>query len=166
MIYFVSAIITFLLSILGISFLPHFWPYLTTPILVLPYLAIISIKDKTIYPYFMALFAGVIYDVATKLTLPLYTLLFIFIILISKFLFSKLTSYSINRAIYILVAIGFIISVSFSYETVINSYQYSSLYILLVTNLFALFIESFLLLHFGGRYFDWIEKETSERFRG
>jgi len=157
---------TFALSIMGISFLPHFWPYLTTPILVLPYLAIISIKDKTIYPYFLALLAGLIYDSATRLTLPLYTLLFISIILFSKFLFSKLTSYSVNRAIYILVLVGYIISIFFSYDVIISSYQNVSLYILLIINILAVFTESFLLLRFGGKYFDWIEKETRERFRG
>ncbi len=165
MLYLSAFLFTFVISALNVSLLPHFWPFSSQITFVLPFLAIYSLKDKTIFPYLLAVVLGLFYDSLTVASFPFFSVAFLIMTMIGKNFFSKITSYGVERTGWLLTLIGYLIILVSGWERVAVSYTNISLYTGVALNLVSLFVFQLLIFRLLVKYFDWVEKTTSERFR-
>jgi len=165
MIYLSALTIVLGLYILNISFLPHILISLSQIVLILPFISLYSLRDKSIFPYILAVFAGLLYDGATVSVFPIFAVTFLLIVLAGKNIFSKITSYGVERTSLLLTAIGFFVLVLSDWERLLLSYTNLHLYFALGMSFIAIMVIHFVLFRIFQRYFDWVEKTTSERFR-
>ncbi len=165
MLYISAILISFLIIFLNISIFPHIWIYLTVPTLMVSFLAVYSLRDRTIFPYFLSFFIGLIYDSASTNNIPIFTITFIGIVIVGKLIFSNLTNYGLERTSYFLVVLAELSLAALSFETISASYQSLALYLILGLNMSMNLLLVFFWYRFGATYLDFVEKTTAERFR-
>ncbi len=165
MLYLSAISISFALYWLNISFLPHFWPYFSVPVLFLTFLSIYALRDKTIFPYILSFIFGLIYDGASIGLFPKFTVIFLTVTVVGKLIFVNLTNYGLERTSYLLYLIGTILLWLSTYDILVVNLNrfatYASQGVNLALGLFVIFLS----YRFGEKYFDYVEKTTSERFR-
>lgn len=165
MIYLSTLAIVLGLYILNVSLLPHVSITLSQIVLVLPFISLYSLRDKSIFPYILAVFAGLLYDGATVSVFPIFAVTFLLIVLVGKNIFSKITSYGVERTSLLLTVIGFFAIVLSGWERLLTSYTNIHLYLSVGVSFIAIVVIHFVLFRVFQRYFDFVEKTTSERFR-
>ena len=165
MVYISSFAIGILLAYLDLSFLPHLLPWYATPILIVPFLAILSIKDATIFPIILAFIIGFVYDASSLGGLPIFTVSLVLMVLLSKILFSRLSNYGIMRTSLLLSSIALAIIYASSYQLILSNFSNYNVYINIAISAAITLIFCAVIYLILRKYFDWIEKTTSERFR-
>jgi hypothetical protein len=161
--YFLTTLITLILTLADISIVPRLSYYLSLPILALPFIVIVCLRDRTIYPIILALISGIIYSAASGNSI--YVLTFLFVAAIGKVFFANSQNYNYIRSSLALLLIGLAGTIFASYGIIMKSYLNPSLYLLiglyLLSSIALLPIYGFI----GRRFFDYIDKYTAERFR-
>lgn len=165
MIYLSALTIVLGLYIINVSLLPHILISLSQIVLVLPFISLYSLRDKSIFPYILAVFAGLLYDGATVSAFPIFAVTFLLIVLAGKNIFSKITSYGVERTSLLLTVIGFFAIILSDWERLLTSYTNINLYLAVGTSFVVIIFIHFILFRVLQRYFDFVEKTTSERFR-
>jgi len=165
LVYLSSATISILLFLAEVSLLPHFLPWLTLPILVLPFISIISLKDRTIFPVILACLLGLLTDSVAGGQVHIYLVAYLGVVLISKLFLDRFLSYGEFRANMISLAFGITIIYGADLAFKIGSLSGWSWVLPLLANLLAILAVLTLYVWLGQRYFCWLEKETEERFR-
>lgn len=165
MVYFSAILIAFLSSLLNVSFFPHFL-YLSLGFnIFLPFLAMYSIKDKTLFPVLLAFFAGIMYDAFILYNFPIFTILFLFVTITAKLLFNNDSSYNVDRTALIVVGLGLFLQTILNYQVLQNSFTELNLYLSVAGGIIFTLLWAIIMYKLFPRYFDWVEKTTSERFR-
>lgn len=160
-----TLLISFILFFAEVSLLPHLLPSLLIPLLLLPFISIISLKDKTIFPIFLAGFFGILTDAVVGNSIPIFSIAYLVTVLISKFFLSKFLSYGEFRANLINLSLAMTIIYGTDIAlNLVNIHSWGWLF-LLATNVLLTFLVLMVYLWLGQPYFSWIEKETEERFR-
>lgn len=150
-----------------VSMLPHFLVLPAGPFLLLPFISIISMKDRTIFPIILAAIMGIFTDGITGNRVPLFTITYVLVVLVSKLFFTRFTSYGEMRASLISLtgALVIILGVDMAVRFMdISSWSVSWILPLSISIALTYFL-LFIYLWVGHRYFTWVEKETEERFR-
>ncbi|GEM_PF-1082076 len=166
MIYLGSSLIALLLYFMELSLLPHFSPWLTIPFLLLPFLSLLSIKDRTIFPIILAAIFGFLLDANVLSKFPIFTIAFVAVTAISKLFFARFVSYGELRASFILTLLGLVIIYGFEVPTQIATLSWSFGWLVPIFFNFILTYLVLIIMIIGFRkYFDWVEKSTEERYR-
>ena len=165
MIYFLIYLSSFLLVVLNVSVLPHLGYYVATGIYALPFVAIISIKDKSISPLLLAFMTGIVYDALGGTVFPVYTITFLAVAISAKLLLNNLTSYGVYKASFGLVGVGLLFTIILSYPSVVSSLRNPNLLVYILSMFLSTFIFAGVLYLSASKFFDYIEKYSSERFR-
>lgn len=165
MVYLSTILITLLLFFLELSFIPHFGLWMGIPFLLLPFISIISIKDRTIFPVILAAVAGLLVDSVSTVVVPVYAIAFISIALVSKIFLNRFISYGEFRANIINISIGLLIIFGTDIAFRINSISSYAWLWPFSFGIFLTFLTLAIYMYFGHNYFSWVEKETEERFR-
>jgi divalent metal cation (Fe/Co/Zn/Cd) transporter len=147
------------------SLLPHIWPYLTAPVLLIPFFAVYSLRDKTIFPYLLAFSIGVLADAYTANGIYINTIIFILIVALGKVVFTNLTNYGLERTSYLLSVVGSLLIYIFDFGIIVSNLANLNLYMIIGLNIFTNTVVVFIWYRFGQKYLDYVEKTTSERFR-
>jgi len=165
MVYLSSTLIALVLFLAEVSLLSHFLPWITLPVLVLPFLVIVSMKDRTIYPIFLAGTLGLLTDSVSGGNLHIYLATYLGIVLISKVFLNRFLSYGEFRANLINLAFG--VFVIYGADIALKLSVLGGWFWILpiMLNVFVVVVILSLYTLFGQRYFCWLEKETEERFR-
>lgn len=165
MIYASSALIALVLYFVEVSILPHFSFIFVGPLLVLPFISILSLKDRSIFPIILAGVMGILTDALTGGTVPIFLIAYVSIVLISNVFMGRFISYGEIRANIINITIGMVIIYGTDIVirlTAINSLSWFVPFAVAVGLTYLLLV---LYLLVGRTYFAWIEKESEERFR-
>jgi len=164
--YVATSLIALLLYFVELSLLPHFSPWLTVPFLLLPFIAIISAKDRTIFPIILGGISGLLMDATTLNRLPVFAITFIVITAISKIFFARFISYGELRATLVLTLIGLILVYSLEIPALLSHFTLTYGWIVpIVFNILATYLVLIIMLYAFRKYFDWVEKTTEGRFR-
>ena len=165
MIFLSSLIIAAVLFFLEASFLPHLLPLSIAPLLILPFISILSLKDRTIYPIFLGGMLGIVTDSISGNQIPIYFISYLLIVLVSKVFLTRFISYGEFRANLLTVTIGmsaiYLVDITSIYAHIQSWAWLTSL----VISIFTTYLVLALYLWVGQAYFTWLEKETEERFR-
>jgi cell shape-determining protein MreD len=146
--------------------LPHFSPWLTIPFLLLPFITILSIKDRTIFPIILGGIFGFLLDANTFSKFPVFTIAFIAVAAISKLFFARFVSYGEFRATFVLTLIGLAIIYGFEVPAQLSSLTWSFGWLIpIIFNFLLTYFVLVLFIYILRKYFDWVEKSTEERFR-
>jgi hypothetical protein len=166
MTYFSSSLIALLLYFFELSLFPHFSPWLTIPFLLLPFFSILSVKDRTIFPIILAAIFGFLMDASVLSNFPIFVIAFVAITAISKLFFARFVSYGEMRATLLLTLFGLLIIYGFELPLSVTtlSWSFSWLIPIIFNFLLTYLVLAIMFLGFG-KYFDWVEKSTEERFR-
>ena len=165
MVYFSATLISFILFFCDLSLLPHLLPALTIPFLFLPFISIISLKDRTIFPIFLAGIIGFLTDGILVNSLPIFSIAYLTVAIMTKVFFERFSGYGELRANIINLFSGLTIiyiPIFIQQFTTISSLSWG---INLIFNILANFVVLFLYLWAGQKYFLWVERKTEERFR-
>ena len=165
MVYLSTFVIAFLLYALNSSFLPHFWFNFNHIILILPFITLYSLRDKTIFPYILAVAIGILYNTIILSSFSYFAVIFLLVTIVGKNIFSKIASYGMSRAAFILTIFGYLLYLASDWKLILNSYNQPKLYISLLFNAFILFLVQIIFTKIFAKYFDWVEKTTTERYR-
>jgi len=165
MIYLATISISLVLYFAELSLIPHLLPWFSVPFLLLPFISIYSLKDRTIFPIFLAGLMGVMTDAATGNQIPIYSIAYLSIAVISKIFLGKFNSYGEVRANLINMLTG--ITIIYGTDLAFKAGDIYSLswFLPFVLNVILAFAVLVLYIWVGRRFFTWIEKETEERFR-
>lgn len=165
MVYLASSLVAFALFFAEISLLPHLTLWFSVPFLLLPFLSIISLKDRTIFPLILAGFFGLLTDAVSGNAIPVFSIAYLSVVIISKIFFGKFVSYGEFRANLITISIG--IAIIYGTDLALRLTSISGFYWLLpfVFNIVFAYLLLILYIWAGRTYFAWIEKNTEERFR-
>jgi hypothetical protein len=117
------------------------------------------------FPIILAGMMGIITDSQTGLAVPIYSISYIGIAVISKVFLGKFISYGEYRASFVNVSIG--IFIIYGTDLALRTSTITGLFWLvpLLFNISATLLVLFIFIILGRHYFNWIEKETEERFR-
>lgn len=165
MTYLFSSLIAFSLIFVEVSLMPHLISWLAVPFLLLPFISIISIKDRTIFPVLLAGVVGISMDAVSGNVIPIYSIAYVLIAVISKVLLGRFISYGELRANMINMIIG--ITVIYGTELALNFgniHDFSWLWMFLV-DIACAFLVLIVYIWLGRKYFSWVEKMTEERYR-
>lgn len=165
MVYLSATLIAFVLYVTNVSLLPHFWILGTQFIFVIPFLSIYSLRDKTIFPYILAVGVGVFYDALTVSTFPYFAVVLLLTTVVGKNFFSKVTSYGVERTGLLLTVIAYFALLLSNWVLILSSYTKIVFYTNCLVSLVVLLIFQFVIYRVLGRYYDWVEKTTTERYR-
>lgn len=165
MVYLSSSLIALLLFFVEVSLLPHFASWISLPILILPFLSIISLKDRTIFPVFLAVFLGIAMGSVTGEARFTYLVAYLGVVLISKIFLDRFISYGEFRAN--LVTIIFGIFVIYGSNLVFGTVSLAgwSWLVPVTASVLTTILVLVIYIVLGQKYFSWLEKETEERFR-
>lgn len=166
MIYLYSSLISLLLYFLELSLLPHFTPWLVVPSLLLPFIVILSVKDRTLFPIILGVAAGMLLDAGTLSKIPVFTITFLLVTALSKIFFLRFVSYGELRASLLLTTLGLVLIYAIQIFPQVTTTQWSIGWFVPLTLNLALTYGALALIIIGFRgYFDWVEKTTEERYR-
>lgn len=165
MIYLSTLLIAMALMLLEVSLAPHLMFIFPLPLFLLPFISIISLKDRTVFPIILAFIMGIIMDAAVNSTIPIYLFAYLSVVIISRVFMGRFISYGEGRANIINIGIGIMIiyGVQIFYKLeYIKSWHWL---VPLALSIAVTYILLPIYLRLGRRYFSWIEQETEERFR-
>jgi hypothetical protein len=165
MIILSAIFISLLAYLINVSLTPHFGLSLSHIILVLPFISLYSLRDKTIFPYILSAIVGILYDGSAVSGFPVFSVTFILITLIGKNVFSKITSYGVERTGLYLTVIGYFLILFSDWGRLIANYSDITLYVDIVISLALLVVIQIMLFRVFKNYFEWVEKTTTERYR-
>jgi hypothetical protein len=165
MVYLASILISFILFFADVSLLPHFLPWLTVPFLFLPFISILSLKDRTIFPIILAGVMGLATDAVSGSPVPVFSIAYMAVVIISKVFMGRFLSYGEIRANLINVSVGLTIIYGVNLAIQINTVSGYLWVLAVLANIGATFLTLIAYLWFGHDFFLWIEKETEERYR-
>lgn len=165
MVYLASTLIAFGLFFAELSFFPHFLPLLSVPFLILPFISIISLKDRSMYPIILAGIMGILTDAVAETVFPVFSTTYLVIAIISKFFLNRYESYGEFRANVINLSIGVLIIYGTELALHMGSLSGFSWILPFVLNIGMAFLALALYVLLGRRFFVWVEKKTEERFR-
>lgn len=165
MIYFSSFLITISLYFLELSLLPHFISWSPMPLLVLPFLSILGLKDRTIFPIILAGIMGIITDSVSGNVIPVFSIAYVLVTLISKIFQAQFLSYGEMRAYMINISLALFIIFGTDFALKIQGLHGFSWVLPLGLSIIITYVLLILYTFLGRKYFSWIEKETEERFR-
>jgi Kef-type K+ transport system membrane component KefB len=133
--------------------------------LVLPFILLVSFKDRTIYPIILASLIGILTDATTGSNVPIFFSAYLLVTLIAKVFLSKFINYGELRAnlINLLVGMAIILGVDLTTRS-ISLHGWTWIPVLLI-NVALTCLILVLYTWFGRRYFSWIESQTEERYR-
>lgn len=160
-----TSIIAAVLFFLEVSVLPHFWFYLAGPFLFLPFLSIISLRDRTIFPIILAAALGLVSDSVSGNVIPVFLIAYLAVTLISKVFMSKFTSYGEIRANIINITIGMFIIYGTDLVLTMGNIKGLQWLLPILINMSVTYLLLIIYIIAGQKYFNWLEKETEERFR-
>lgn len=163
--YLLSSLIAFSLIFAEVSLAPHFLSWLAVPSLVLPFISIISIKDRTIFPIILAGLSGLVMDAVSANPIPFYSIAYISIAVISKVFLGIFVSYGEFRANLINMGVGLAVIYGSELAMKVGNIQSFDWMWVLIVNIPLAFLVLAFYMWAGRNYFSWIEKETEERFR-
>ena len=161
--YIFSALITLGLSIADISVLPRFSYYLGLPLLALPFIVIISLRDRSIFPIFLAFFAGLIYSSAAGNLI--YVVVFLIAAVTAKLFFADSQDYNYIRSSLVLLAGTLVLMLAASWNILMATWRDPKLYLVLAIYLVGSLLLLPLYSYLGRKYFDYVDKYTAERYR-
>lgn len=165
MVYFSSIIIALGLYFIDLSLLPHTQVWISAPLFLLAFISIISMKDRTIFPIFLAGIMGYLTDSVIMNTVTIYSIAYLSIAIITKVAMNRFISYGELRANFITALLGIVVIYGFDIYTRIDNLNYLGLTIQIGLNTSLMFILIVFYLRAGRKYFSWIEDETESRFR-
>ncbi len=166
MFYLYSSLLALLLYFIELSLFPHFSPWLVVPFLLLPFIAILSVKDRTVFPIILGASMGLLLDANTLGQMPIFTISFLLFTTVSKLFFLRFVSYGELRASVALTFIGLTSIYIAEIVTQISTFKWSvSLLIPIIFNYILTFGILVLMIIGLRRYFDLVEKTTEERYR-
>ena len=166
MTYLASSLIALGLYFVELSLLPHFSPWLTVPFMMLPFLALLSARDRTIFPILLGGAVGLMMDATTLSHIPVFAIAFISVTAISKVFFAQFISYGESRASLLLTLLGLVIIYGFEIPTQLATFTWSIGWLIPILFNIALTFIVLVFMIFGFRkYFDWVEKTTEGRYR-
>jgi uncharacterized membrane protein YjjP (DUF1212 family) len=158
----------FILGVLETSFLPHFQLLGATPFLVLAFITALSFKNRGIFHIFLAFAAGAYFDYISN-GFP-YTFLIVFLLtaLIVRFFLYRDTSYDVLPTYLGSLALGTIAIYLFQIGTLIkvNFIGWQSYLLTIVSGLVLTLLAGYAIYVLLSPYFDWLTKESQEKFRG
>ena len=165
MVYFVSSLFVIVILLFETALLPHFGTWFGGSILLLPFMVLMSHKDKTIFPIFLAAVAGIMLDSVTHNQLPVYAISLVFVATITKIFFSHITAYNEVRANLIIIVVGLVLvyALEIPYQIIFHNITaiVSAIGVNTILNVIFLFIFTIIFK----KYFDWLEIKTEDRFR-
>lgn len=165
MVYISSLLLVVGLFFVESSMLPHFLSGIMTPLLVLPFISILVLKDRTLFPIILAGVLGMLTDAVAGNYIPVYSIAYLLVIFTSKVFFNRFISYGEFRANIINVFMAITIIYGTEIALTLENINNADWILPLLLNIVLTFAFLFLYMRFGRKYFSWIEKETEERYR-
>lgn len=164
MVFFVSLIITLVFTIFELSFGHSFQVFGAVPYITLAFLVSLSVRSRNYFQIFLALIAGLLFDFASIHAFPVFTIIFVLIMILGRIVFYRKTSYKSLNSFVVLLLISVVAVYLISLPTLINNQflgwqNYLKTFIagIILTTVIGLIIYRLLEPYYG-----WLDKKTEK----
>ena len=164
MVFFVSLIITLVFAIFELSFGHSFQVFGAVPYITLAFLVSLSVRSRNYFQIFLALIAGLLFDFASIHAFPVFTIIFVLIMILGRIVFYRKTSYKSLNSFVVLLLISVVVVYLISLPTLINNQflgwqNYLKTFIagIILTTVIGLIIYRLL-----EPYYSWLDKKTEK----
>jgi len=141
--------------------------YGAVPLLVVPFLVMLSIKYRGYIHYFLAIFFGIIFDSLSYESNWRFTFIFVAITILGRTLFFRESNYNVWQSYMILISIS-VFAIYLSQINVLindNFVGWSNFAVISVLSIILTLIVGALLYRYLNGYVDWLNKKRSEDYK-
>jgi rod shape-determining protein MreD len=167
-IYIVSTLLAAFLGVLETSFLPHFKLFGAVPFITLSFIVALSLKNKGYFHILIAFATGFYFDFVSNGFPHTFLIVFVLTVLVTKAFLYRDTSYDIMPSYLGTLGIATLVIYLFQIQTLIqiNFIGWQNYIITVAVGIFLTLLFGYAMFKLLGKYFDWLAKESEERFRG
>jgi len=164
MIFLVSLVITLGLTFFELSFGHHFLIFNSTAYITLAFLVSLSFRSRNYFQIFLALIAGLLFDFASVYEFPVFTTIFLMVMLLGRVIFYRKTSYKSlsTYIIFLLISSLMIYLISFPILFDNNFLGWQNYLITTVTGVLLTILVGLVIYRILEPYYNWLDRKTEK----
>jgi hypothetical protein len=164
MIFLVSLVITLGLTFFELSFGHHFLIFNSTAYITLAFLVSLSFRSRNYFQIFLALIAGLLFDFASVYRFPVFTTIFLLVMLSGRVFFYRKTSYNSLSTYIIFLFISslmiYLISLPILFDN--NFLGWQNYLITTVTGVLLTILVGLIIHRVLEPYYNWLDRKTEK----